>query len=149
MYYAQVLEHGLVNLVVARRLGSTVTTNEARESLWTELFALTMGAQIRQVLKEAVFTDAQVARLEKALALRNFLAHNYFRERDTMLLSTTGRNRMLTELEDWRTELKELDTELEPITFSALARWGVTREAVEAEMQRIQKEQEDRDGNLI
>jgi hypothetical protein len=145
MYLAQVLEHGLANLVVATQLGSSVKSSEAMEELWKELFALTMGTQMKRVLKEARLSASQVARLQRALRTRNFLAHHYFRERAAQFLSFSGRNEMLDELETMQAELREADKELEPLTFSLFTRWGITQERVREEADRLRAEQERRD----
>lgn len=72
MYYAQVLEHGLANLIVGASLGTSIKTQEAWESLYDELFGMTMGNQIKRVLKEARLADTQMFRLRRALTTRNF-----------------------------------------------------------------------------
>jgi hypothetical protein len=141
MYLAQVLEHGLANLVVASQLGSSVRSNEAMQALWDELFGLTMGAQMKRVLKDARLSAAQIARLQGALRTRNFLAHDYFRERAAQFLSFSGRSEMIDELETMQAELRAADEELEPLTFSFFARWGITPERVQEELNRIRREE--------
>ena len=115
------------------------------EDLWDELFALTMGTQMKRVLKEARLSAAQVARLQRALRTRNFLAHDYFRERAAQFLSFTGRNEMLDELETMEAELRRADKELEPLTVSLFARWGIAPERVQEEADRLRADQEGRD----
>jgi hypothetical protein len=58
VYFGQVLEHGLVNFVVAsQEADSSITTLEEREELYDELFRLTMGRQLRRAMKEAKLDD--------------------------------------------------------------------------------------------
>src|SRR2546426_168775 len=82
MYCAQVLEHELVNFViVSRSMTGKFTTVEEREAFSDALFGSTMGRQLRHALSESRLGDDQVQALERALHARNFLAHDYFRER--------------------------------------------------------------------
>lgn len=137
MYYAQVLEHGLVNFVVATRTGCSVKTLEECDALFEELLAMTMGRQLRRVLEAAELDTALVERLRGALRLRNRLAHDYFRERVVDFASFAGRNRMIEELAEIRAELEAADQKLEPLTLALLRKWGVTRERLAAEVAQL------------
>jgi uncharacterized protein with HEPN domain len=140
MYYAQVLEHGLVNLVVAVEIGRAIKTELERHALYEELFAKPMGEHVKRVLKEVRLTDAQVLRLGKARAARNFLAHHYFRERAGEFLTVAGRNKLIRELDELCAEFEAVDEELEAITLPLLAKWGVTEDRIEAEANRLRAE---------
>ena len=140
MYYAQVLEHGLANFIVASRAGETGIDPQR---LWDELFAMTMGQQMRQALMEAELSNTLIDRLKRALRIRNVLAHHYFRERAEQMLSVHGRISMLDELEDMRAELEATDNALEPITHRLLEAKGVSRAMLEAELARMHAEHGD------
>lgn len=143
MYHAQVLEHGLANFVVASQIGSRLKTTEAIEALWEEMLGQTMGRQLEGALKAAEFEDAEIEQLRRALRTRNFLAHDYFKERAEHLLSFAGRSEMIGELERMRRELEAADEVLEPRTRTMLERWGVTHEVIAAELTRVRKEHDD------
>jgi hypothetical protein len=134
MYYAQVLEHGLVNFVAASRAGHP---DKYSDALWDELFGMTMGRQLQFVFEEAELSDVVIEQLRKALRVRNFLAHDFFRQRAEKLLSFRGRNEMLHELELLREELRDAEAAVSPTTLRLLDRKGVSREMVEAEMARV------------
>jgi hypothetical protein len=137
MYFAQVLEHGLVNFVIGARAGVTATNSSEIDQLFEQLFKMTMGSQLQQVLIEQRLSEDQIARLREALRTRNLLAHDYFRERAVEMLTVEGRNRMLTELEKMRAQLEEADEELEPLTLAMYASKGITPEMIEAEVERL------------
>jgi hypothetical protein len=133
MYFAQVLEHGLVNVVMVSRAG-TYRSHEEADAVWEELFASTMGRQLRDALAEGGLSEALVDRLRNALRTRNYLAHEFWRERSDHMGSFTGRNELLVELEEMRAELHASDRELEPITRGIFAAKGVTEKMFEAEV---------------
>ena len=88
IYASQVLEHGIVNLVVWSGLrDGRYRAYEETEAANTELFKLTMG-KVKQAL---VSRRPDVAHLDelliRAVRLRNFLAHEYFRQRAAAALT--------------------------------------------------------------
>jgi hypothetical protein len=134
MYFAQVLEHGLANFVIFSRAGKTLRSEADADALFQELLSSTMGRQLREVLVEEDLPEELIARLRNALRIRNFLAHDYFREGSERFLSFSGRNEMLVELEALRAELAATDDELEGITRGIMVAKGITRETIEAEL---------------
>jgi hypothetical protein len=143
MFHAQVLEYALVNFVVAsRHAAGAIPSQEEWDELYEELFTLTMGQQLSRSMKEAQLTDAQIEQLRAALHRRNFLAHDYFRERIPWMESERGRDACLEELDQIREELMAADADLEAVTVRQLARSGISEQEVkeiirlEAERQR-------------
>lgn len=92
MYCAQVLEHGIVNLWTGLRDG-TITSREDMEADYMALFERTMG-QLNTTLRSRRpdYSDVEDG-LRRALALRNFLAHRYFRERAAAFMTKEGRHK--------------------------------------------------------
>jgi hypothetical protein len=131
-YLAQVLEHGLVNLVAAARAadGSYATPDDVDDTI-AQLFGKTMGGQLRAALEAVLFTPAQTEKLERALAARNQLAHHFFRERADDLGSEEGRNRLLAELNEMQEQFQSIERELEPYLWSLFSKSGITREMFE------------------
>lgn len=127
----------------------TLKSTEAVDALLSALFASTMGQQLREVLAEEQLSDVLIARLRNALRIRNFLAHDYFRERAEQFLSFRSRNEMLAELEEFRAELEATDNELEPITRSILVAKGISEEMLLAEFERFRAEHGDGDLRVI
>jgi hypothetical protein len=137
MYYAQVLEHGLANFVVFSRAGRALKTHEAADALFNELITSSMGQQLRHVLLEEGLDEALVERLRNALRVRNFLAHDFFRERAEHFMSFAGRNEMLAELGELRSELNATDDELEAVTRNIMGAKGITEEMLRAELEQV------------
>lgn len=61
----------------------------------------------------------------RAVKLRNFLAHHYFRQRSASFVTDDGRNRMVEELQAAREFFKLVDDELEPLTRQILTALGI------------------------
>lgn len=136
LYMAQVLEHGLANIIVlARAGGPQFRSPDDYEALLDELLSRTMGAQLRQALREVEFTDDQIERLNEALRLRNFLAHDFFRERIMSFGSIAGRNRLIEELDAMRDHFAAIDREVQEIAYTLWEKHGMTREEVELQVQ--------------
>jgi hypothetical protein len=110
------------------------------EALWNELISSTMGRQLREVLVEEGVSERLIARLRNALRIRNYLAHDFLRQRAEELMMFRGRNEMLAELEELRAELQSTDDELEPITRSIMAARGISQEMLQAELERMRAE---------
>jgi hypothetical protein len=128
MYCAQVLEHGIVNLAVWAGLrDGTITGREDMEADYIALFECTMG-QLNTTLRSRRpdYSDVEDG-LRRALALRSFLAHRYFRERSAAFMTEDGRRHMIAELEKARDFLIEVDSKLGPLTAEILRLMGVDK----------------------
>jgi hypothetical protein len=97
MYHAQRLELTLVELLLMFRVsvGADETYDELQHAV-TELFQKTMGFLKGQLLGIGIDLTSVKSILEAALRRRNFLAHDYFRERP--LQTRDGHELMLEEL---------------------------------------------------
>ncbi len=128
LYMAQVLEHGIINLATwtGARDGSYQTWDEA-EADSAELFKMTIG-RLRQAL---VSRRPDVAHLEELLAravrLRNFLAHEYFRERPAAFRTEDGMNQMIEELTRAAAFFKDVDATLERLTRQIIEAMGIDK----------------------
>jgi len=145
-----VLEHGVVNAVVAVRkiewlkskhlLGQVVggvhpqvveSLTEQIERLWDDNFRLTLGQLIKSISSEvSVDDDLQIA-LEQSLKARNRLAHRFFREHDINCLNAHGRRLMARELDEMRELFVSTDRRLQPVTDQLWKILGVTPDLVE------------------
>jgi hypothetical protein len=94
--YAQGLEFALVNLNLLAAPG-TYDTYEAIEEAMLNLLKETMGGLNSRLRRTGMDVDLQ-DNLARALHLRNFLVHAYFRERVFTFQSRGGQLRMIAEL---------------------------------------------------
>jgi hypothetical protein len=150
VYFAQVLEHGLVNAVTIldvipnrRHLARSPDEWAAEvDAFMDRHFQATMGRLMRS-LRSVTQVDADLDQLLKeALMKRNWLAHDFFRERATEFMSATGREQMLREVDECRdlfqSAAKRLEATVEPLRKKA----GITDERLAREYQRMLSERQ-------
>ena len=127
MYYAQMLEFGIVNLLLALGItGGTYNNYEETEAVVVRLLGATLG-QLNQGLADSEIDLTHLHDdLRRALRLRNFLAHNYFRERILAAELPAGRERMLDELAQAASFLQELRERLNALIKEIYETQGIS-----------------------
>lgn len=133
MYTAQVLEHGMINVAHWTSIHDrTITTMADFDDDNVKLFRQTMG-QLKRILRDR---RSDIDHLEdllvRAVRLRNFLAHEYFRQRAAAFLTEEGKVQMIKELQSAVSFFEEIDTKLEPLTAQMLSAIGVDKHMPEA-----------------
>lgn len=145
LYFAQVLEHGLVNaLVILNLIPSQRHLSRSRDEWGAEVdlfmdrhFQTTMGRMMRS-LRDAVQVDADLEQLlHDALNKRNWLVHDFFREWAVEFMSATGRERMLSEVDGCRDLFKSADNRLEATLGPLRTKVGISDELWVREYQRM------------
>lgn len=127
IYLAQVLEHGMVNILV---LGKLALDPNATQSLFDTYFddglAQTMG-QILRHLRPFLGTDSDlVDDLETALQWRNRFVHSFFRTRVSDFATMEGKRTMLLEVASAQEFFRAVDARLEPVLLRYLENLGIT-----------------------
>lgn len=126
MYSAQTLEHEIVNLIVWTGIRSgDYTTAEQMETANAVLFKKTLGRLKRELLGHRIDLSHLESDLIRAVELRNFLAHSYFRERAGAFMTHDGKEQMLTELDDATTFFEKVDSALTPFTRRIIDEYGL------------------------
>jgi hypothetical protein len=81
MYWAQVFEHGVVNLIaVYRRLHGLLITDREIDDTYEREFEKTLGGILHDLKSEIALPKDIEAKSQQALQIRNRLSHRYFRE---------------------------------------------------------------------
>lgn len=100
-----------------------------------------MGQVFGKLVKEVtpyVGDDVELlADLKNAVAVRNHLAHRYWREKIGLTHTTRGKNRMIAELRDTIQMLANVDSRLDKI----LLKYAGTRGASMEDIRRLAEEQ--------
>lgn len=148
-YMGQVLEHGLANaLMLTRLIPAHSLQPPTSVEQWQELidgfmdtrFERSMG-QLLGELRDVSEVPAELdTKLRAALTLRNWLVHNYFRERVEEFMAQSGRLSMIDELVRCRDQLKAADAMLEDHLAPIRESYGLTDEAMAAELERMREE---------
>ena len=138
MFTAQVLEHAIVNALVISDLIPKRRDKAASQESWSlevdqfmdSHFENTMARLIKALGKVATVSGELEQSLGQSLKVRNFLAHRYFRERDTVWLTEEGRDSMIAELQDARELFQKTDRLIEALVEPLYRRYGFTEEAL-------------------
>jgi hypothetical protein len=126
MYQGQVLEHEIVNLIVWSGVSDgAYSSYKETQSANVEMFLKTMGSLKKVLMSRRVDLGHLESDLIKAVSLRNFLAHNYFRERAAAFMTHEGRDRMIAELEQADDFFQQLDASLTAFTRKMLDAFGL------------------------
>ena len=145
VYCAQVLEHGLVNaLVILDLIPSRRHLARSSEEWGADVdafmdrhFEATMGRMMRN-LRDVTEVSVDLDRLlSDALNKRNWLVHDYFRERAMEFMSRAGREQMLCEVDECRDLFQAADERLEEIIAPLRNQAGITDKLLEREYRRM------------
>jgi len=141
MYFAQCLETGLVNLLVALKLKDRdKITRYDIDSLIEINYDKTLGKLISS-LKQAMKTSEDLENdLKELLNIRNYLAHRYFRVKAIDFMKKDGRQHMLSELECFISKLEGGDKKIEYITAVIAEQYGITNETICKNVEDLLKE---------
>jgi hypothetical protein len=151
VYFAQVLELGLVNALIFLHLIPSRRHRARSRDEWGAVvntfidrhFEATMGHLIKN-LRDVTQVDTDLERLlSDALKRRNWLVHDFFRERATNFVSASGRQQMLTEIDECRELFQSADERLEAIVEPLRLGAGITDEFLAEEYQRMLTERSD------
>jgi hypothetical protein len=137
LYMAQVVEYGLINLLLVSRLADPSLQTEFRsaDEFFEAHFRQVMGRLVKAVQLH-VDTSADLdARLDDVLRLRNFIAHGFFRDRAELFMHEEGRRLMLDELAASIYRFEAVDAELRDLLLSIGAHFGMSREKLEATLE--------------
>jgi len=138
LFFAQVLEHGVVNALVVLDLIPSSRDQARSRSEWASMvdeymdsrFALTMGQMLTELRAVTSVPGDTDALLRRALITRNLLVHRYFRERVDEGMSPQGRAAMVEELAGFRDLFKEADGALDELVRPIARRHGITDELI-------------------
>lgn len=143
IYWAQVLEYGLVNalvildLIPSRRhlVGSRDKWEITVDAFMDQHFEETMGRLMKNLRAVSAVPSGLEDLLRDALKRRNWLAHGFFRDRATEFLNPAGRDQMLREVDDCRACFKTADDRLDEVVNPLRKKAGITDEMLERERQ--------------
>ncbi len=148
VYFAQVLEHGIVNalvildLVPSRRHLALCADDWEREvdGFMDRHFQATMGRLMKNLRDTTKVGDDLEQLLSEALRKRNWLVHDFFRERVSEFMTSQGREQMIAEVDACRDLFQSADMRLGEIVAPLRRKAGLTDELLAMEYERLLKE---------
>lgn len=139
MYQVQVLEHGIVNAIVALTLFKERASYSTKERWWEaidERFQQELGQTFGNLLKRLILipevSETLVEHLRAAKEPRDILAHRFFRLHADDFMHGAGRRKMIAWCEDQIITFRKLDDQLEQLYSDSLEAAGVTKEWLSA-----------------
>ena len=138
MYFAQVVEHAIVNLRIALRLPERATlTKRDIDQFMDEAFTMTFGRLLKELRRMGQPIDFVWRDLGQARNMRNWLAHRYFPDRAVQFMSPAGRVVMLEELDDATNLFMQVNKSLERLSAEVRAANNVGEDAVRQEYEQL------------
>jgi len=141
IYHAQVLEHGVVNLLTfAKLFPDPAATRQAYDTAMDHHFSQVFGRLAKEVTPYLGNDAELLTDLKHAVEVRNHLVHRYWRQKIGLTQTARGRNRMIGELRDTIQLFVNVDSRLDSILVAYAATSRVTRDDIRmlAEEQRLE-----------
>lgn len=140
-YHAQCFEMELKNIfLLLLRANNRSLSTTLLEQCEAVLDKQTLGTLIRDIRKVVSFDDGCVAAIESALANRNRLMHGFYERHATDLLSHSGRETTIRELETYSESFETADVVARSVSGAIGKSLGITDEFLQSELERMKKE---------
>ena len=139
VYLAQVIEHGVVNLLSVTQIQQEATSQIDYDERVSAVFRKTFGALVKKLGTQLDEDPGLVEDMGAALEKRNYVVHRFWRERVQLTRTAQGRNRLIAELQELQELFSSVDQRVDRVTFKYSEANGVTRQKVQ-ELIRQQRE---------
>lgn len=117
VYYSQALEQQLVNLIMMMKLSEgKVPSDEDFEELYQRKLSSSLGQLVKEIQHHYEFSQEEVSELTQVWKQRNYIVHDYFKERIHDTFTDAGRSSMLQELLEFTERAQNLDRKLQSIS---------------------------------
>jgi hypothetical protein len=131
LYFAQVLEHSVVNAMLFARIAEHEKVTRAEiDAFLAKQFEKPLGAMLKAMRHHVTVPPDVDTLLNEALRKRNWLAHEFFREFAEHFMNAKGRDEMLAWLEDAESVLQRATKALDALTNHIREKYGITDEAI-------------------
>ena len=138
IYMAQILEQAIVTtMVVARMPDRGHVTRQEIDAFMDRQFKQTLGRLLLELKKYVVVEDELARILSEALSKRNWLVHDYFKERAEEFVTDAGCHRMISELKENQQLFEHAEHALDMLVRPIRERFGVTDERIAREVSRF------------
>ncbi|MBW8192762.1 hypothetical protein K0504_17120 [Neiella marina] len=135
-YYAQSLDQG-----VARTLVFLQNFPRDKKQTTTSDESLSVASQLTELLEKlGVSTDQLKTDLEKAEATRNWLVNTYFVDRSIELMNSSGRELMISELEESKEFFAGVAKTVSDIFLATAETYGLSEDSLAELMDQLLQE---------
>ncbi|WP_298019459.1 hypothetical protein [uncultured Parasphingopyxis sp.] len=147
IYFAQVLEHGIVNALTVFEFIPRASDFSSEEEWTLEYdnfvegeFQNTLGKLVRKMNEHSIMDEQLRDKFSQAVQRRNALAHRFFGDSAEDFLSTAGRAKMIVHCEECREHFSNTDHLLEQKLAPIRSKYGIDEKKVEEVMSRMFEE---------
>ena len=114
VYYGQALEQQLTNLLLLTKLSQGKTPSEADlADLYQRKLGNSLGQLIKEIQHHFPFSEAETAQLQEVWKQRNYIVHDYFKERIQYTFTPAGRAHIIRELKRFKNKASRLEIKLQ------------------------------------
>ena len=138
IFYAQCLEQQL-GLMLASMYNSDFFEFPpgSRDEFYDRELAKTLGRMASDLKNTVDISSTLSDRLQDAVKIRNWLAHDYFAQRAREITLLKGREKMISELQEKADFFEALDREFTEIMYKWLNLHGISKEDIETEKKKF------------
>ncbi|AOZ94311.1 hypothetical protein [Paenibacillus crassostreae] len=114
VYSSQALEQQLVNLLMLMKLSEgKIPSEEDFTELYQRKLSSSLGQLVQEIQHHFPFSEEETIQLKKLWKQRNYIVHDYFKERIQETFSPGGRSRMIRELKSFTEQSQKLEKKLQ------------------------------------
>ncbi|WP_211745858.1 hypothetical protein [Paenibacillus sp. Marseille-Q4541] len=113
VYYSQALEQQLVNLLVLMKLTQgKISPEEELTNLYYKKLSSSLGQLVHEIQHNFDFSEEESMLLNNIWKKRNYIVHDYFKERILETFTLEGRSQMIEELIEFKDQAQKLEHKL-------------------------------------
>ena len=145
-YHAQVFEQAVIHFAVALETQQKAKmTREIMDSLFESMGKKTIGRLLKRARSLVNVSEELDNFLIDANVKRVDLVHYFFFRHSEDFMSETGRILMIKELREMTSIFMQGNTMLESLSLSIMSQYGLTRESIEKEYQKMEERVKNKD----
>jgi hypothetical protein len=117
VYYGQALEQQLVNLIMVMKLKEgIIPSDEDFAEIYHRKRSNSLGQLVNEIRHHFAFSAEETEELLSIWKDRNYIVHDYFKERILQTFTEPGRKAMIKELRQFKNRAKRLEDKLQGYT---------------------------------
>ncbi|RAR43432.1 hypothetical protein [Paenibacillus sp. MDMC362] len=129
VYYSQALEQQLANLLMLIKLSQgNVPSEEDFTQLYQRKLSSSLGQLVHEIQHYFPFSEEETHQLKEVWKQRNYIVHDYFKERIHETFSPAGRSRMIRELTAFKDQAQALEQKLQGYSREMYVKLGLDSE---------------------
>ncbi|MNB72350.1 hypothetical protein D3C81_107350 [compost metagenome] len=114
VYYCQAIEQQLTNLLLLTKLSQGTLPSEADlADLYQRKLGNSLGQLIKEIQHHFSFSEEETAQLHHVWKQRNYIVHDYFKERIQDTFTPSGRAGIIRELKRFKNKAGALELKLQ------------------------------------